>query len=169
MMLYPLPPPPSFAFHVVEVMSSPRYHLKRTSHTSAHHPRLTSLPCRARILGGPHGILNRHGRSRPYRQRNPQGNARYTLLDLHLPLIHGNIQDLLSPHAHLPPVALAGLSDIITPSLARDVYADVGVLLTHSRPHVRSSPQLPGQPVGRGLILGTTGAQTRSACHVQDL
>jgi hypothetical protein len=31
MMLYPLPPPPSFAFHVVEVMSSPRYHLKRKS------------------------------------------------------------------------------------------------------------------------------------------
>jgi AP-3 complex subunit delta-1 len=29
MMLYPLPPPPGFAFHVVEVMSSPRYHLKR--------------------------------------------------------------------------------------------------------------------------------------------
>jgi hypothetical protein len=47
-------------------------------------------------------------------------------------------QDLLSPHAHLPPIALAGLSDIITPSLARDVYADVGVLLTHSRPHVSS-------------------------------
>jgi AP-3 complex subunit delta len=31
MMLYPIPPPPSFAFHVVEVMSSPRYHLKRES------------------------------------------------------------------------------------------------------------------------------------------
>jgi len=29
MMLYPIPPPPGFAFHVVEVMSSPRYHLKR--------------------------------------------------------------------------------------------------------------------------------------------
>lgn len=29
MMLYPIPPPPSFAFYVVEVMSSPRYHLKR--------------------------------------------------------------------------------------------------------------------------------------------
>ena len=28
-MLYPLPPPPGFAFHVVEVMSSQRYHLKR--------------------------------------------------------------------------------------------------------------------------------------------
>lgn len=31
MMLHPLAPPPSFAFHVVEVMSSQRYHLKRTS------------------------------------------------------------------------------------------------------------------------------------------
>ena len=29
MMLYPTPPPAGFAFHVVEVMSSPRYHLKR--------------------------------------------------------------------------------------------------------------------------------------------
>lgn len=29
MMLYPIPAPPSFAFHVVEIMSSPRYHLKR--------------------------------------------------------------------------------------------------------------------------------------------
>ena len=30
MMLYPISPPTGFAFHVVEVMSSPRYHLKRT-------------------------------------------------------------------------------------------------------------------------------------------
>lgn len=29
MMLYPISPPAGFAFHVVEVMSSPRYHLKR--------------------------------------------------------------------------------------------------------------------------------------------
>lgn len=28
-MLYPIPPPSGFAFHVVEVMSSPRFHLKR--------------------------------------------------------------------------------------------------------------------------------------------
>jgi len=28
-MLYPIPPPAGFAFHVVEVMSSPRFHLKR--------------------------------------------------------------------------------------------------------------------------------------------
>ncbi len=31
MMLYPIPPPTGFAFHVVEVMSSPRYHQKRAS------------------------------------------------------------------------------------------------------------------------------------------
>lgn len=30
MMLYPIAPPTGFAFHVVETMSSPRYHLKRT-------------------------------------------------------------------------------------------------------------------------------------------
>jgi AP-3 complex subunit delta-1 len=35
MMLYPIPPPPGFAFHVVEVMSSPRYHLKREADTVA--------------------------------------------------------------------------------------------------------------------------------------
>jgi AP-3 complex subunit delta-1 len=29
-MLYPITPPSGFAFHVVEVMSSPRYHLKRS-------------------------------------------------------------------------------------------------------------------------------------------
>lgn len=29
MMLYPIPAPTGFAFHVVEVMSSPRYHIKR--------------------------------------------------------------------------------------------------------------------------------------------
>lgn len=34
MMLYPIPPPPGFAFHVVEVMSSPRYHLKRETFTA---------------------------------------------------------------------------------------------------------------------------------------
>ena len=28
-MLYPISPPAGFAFHVVEVMSSPRFHLKR--------------------------------------------------------------------------------------------------------------------------------------------
>ena len=32
MMLYPTPPPAGFAFHVVEVMSSARYHLKRKFH-----------------------------------------------------------------------------------------------------------------------------------------
>jgi len=31
MMLQPVAPPPSYAFHVVEVMSRQRYHLKRTS------------------------------------------------------------------------------------------------------------------------------------------
>jgi hypothetical protein len=45
-------------------------------------------------------------------------------------------QDLLSPQASLPPLALAGLSDIITPSLAREVNQDVITLLSHSRPHV---------------------------------
>lgn len=29
LMLYPIPAPAGFAFHVVEVMSSPRFHLKR--------------------------------------------------------------------------------------------------------------------------------------------
>jgi AP-3 complex subunit delta-1 len=29
MMLYPTPPPTGFAFHVVETMSSARFHLKR--------------------------------------------------------------------------------------------------------------------------------------------
>lgn len=36
MMLYPIPPPPSFAFHVVEVMSSQRYHLKRKAMIAVH-------------------------------------------------------------------------------------------------------------------------------------
>ncbi|KAJ9117176.1 hypothetical protein QFC20_000319 [Naganishia adeliensis] len=94
MMLYPLPPPPSFAFHVVEVMSSPRYHLKQLGYLAA--PMAFSTDTEEVVL-----------------------------------------TDLLSPHAHLPPIALAGLADIVTPSLARDVYADVGVLLTHSRAHVR--------------------------------
>ncbi|KAL7424899.1 AP-3 complex subunit delta [Cryptotrichosporon argae] len=35
MMLYPLPPPNGFAFHVVEVMSSPRYHLKQLGYMAA--------------------------------------------------------------------------------------------------------------------------------------
>ncbi|KAK8849458.1 hypothetical protein IAR55_004791 [Kwoniella newhampshirensis] len=35
MMLYPIPPPPGFAFHVVEVMSSPRYHLKQLGYLAA--------------------------------------------------------------------------------------------------------------------------------------
>jgi AP-3 complex subunit delta-1 len=35
-MLYPLAPPPSFAFHVVEVMSSQRYHLKRETFLSSY-------------------------------------------------------------------------------------------------------------------------------------
>ncbi|WWC73451.1 uncharacterized protein I206_107421 [Kwoniella pini CBS 10737] len=35
MMLYPIPTPPEFAFHVVEVMSSPRYHLKQIGYLAA--------------------------------------------------------------------------------------------------------------------------------------
>ncbi|WRT69440.1 uncharacterized protein IL334_006426 [Kwoniella shivajii] len=35
MMLYPIPAPPEFAFHVVEVMSSPRYHLKQIGYLAA--------------------------------------------------------------------------------------------------------------------------------------
>jgi AP-3 complex subunit delta-1 len=132
-MLYPLPPPPSFAFHVVEVMSSPRYHLKRMSEHSFRRTSLT-FAHRARIPRGSDGILNGYRRSRPDSQRHPQSKS---------PTPHPQciadpaLQDLLSPHAHLPPIALAGLADIVTPSLARDVYADVGVLLTHSRAHVR--------------------------------
>ena len=36
-----------------------------------------------------------------------------------------------------------GLSDIVTPALARDVYADVATLTTHSRAHVRVWPSRP--------------------------
>ncbi|KAI9632944.1 putative delta adaptin-like subunit of the clathrin associated protein complex [Dioszegia hungarica] len=35
MMLYPITPPSGFAFHVVEVMSSPRYHLKQLGYFAA--------------------------------------------------------------------------------------------------------------------------------------
>ncbi|WVW86640.1 hypothetical protein I302_108693 [Kwoniella bestiolae CBS 10118] len=35
MMLYPIPAPPEFAFHVVEVMSSQRYHLKQIGYLAA--------------------------------------------------------------------------------------------------------------------------------------
>ncbi|WVQ79529.1 hypothetical protein IAT38_001628 [Cryptococcus sp. DSM 104549] len=35
MMLYPIPAPPGFAFHVVEVMSSPRFHLKQIGYLAA--------------------------------------------------------------------------------------------------------------------------------------
>ncbi|ADV22388.1 AP-3 complex subunit delta-1 [Cryptococcus gattii E566] len=35
MMLYPIAPPAGFAFHVVEVMSSPRYHLKQLGYLAA--------------------------------------------------------------------------------------------------------------------------------------
>lgn len=35
MMLYPVSPPPSFAFHVVEVMSSQKYHLKEVGYLAA--------------------------------------------------------------------------------------------------------------------------------------
>lgn len=34
-MLYPVSPPPSFAFHVVEVMSSQKYHLKEVGYLAA--------------------------------------------------------------------------------------------------------------------------------------
>lgn len=34
-MLYPVTPPPSFAFHVVEVMSSSKYHLKEVGYLAA--------------------------------------------------------------------------------------------------------------------------------------
>lgn len=35
MMLYPVTAPPSFSFHVVEVMSSPKYHLKEVGYLAS--------------------------------------------------------------------------------------------------------------------------------------
>ena len=73
MMLYPIPPPPGFAFHVVEVMSSPRYHLKRelglgilVGARTLTWPR-TWIPCCS------DGIHWRHRGSRPHRQWNQEG------------------------------------------------------------------------------------------------
>jgi AP-3 complex subunit delta-1 len=134
MMLYPLAPPPSFAFHVVEVMSSPRYHLKRTFSVRVPFPVLTQFSTELGYLAAPMAFST--DTEEVVLTVNGIRKVRPIFPTLLRTLADTALQDLLSPHAHLPPIALAGLSDIITPSLARDVYADVGVLLTHSRPHV---------------------------------
>jgi hypothetical protein len=76
-MLYPLPPPPGFAFHVVEVMSSPRYHLKRESELTWRDlrswERLTAG--RAGIYGGTHGFLGRDRGGGVDCQRYQEGKA----------------------------------------------------------------------------------------------
>jgi AP-3 complex subunit delta-1 len=62
MMLYPIPPPPSFAFYVVEVMSSPRYHLKRMSRIGVgplHCMLNIGIYRRTRLHRSSHGILIR--------------------------------------------------------------------------------------------------------------
>src|SRR4051812_17824944 len=80
MMLFPIPPPPSFAFYVVEVMSSPRYHLKRMCLVAAgagadREVLKATLHHRTRLHRCSHGVLIRHGGGCANGQRHSKGNA----------------------------------------------------------------------------------------------
>ena len=66
-MLYPIPPPAGFAFHVVEVMSSPRFHLKRESCG------WPGLIYRARISSRSNGLFGRYGGGGVDREWNQEG------------------------------------------------------------------------------------------------
>lgn len=66
-MLYPIPAPAGFAFHVVEVMSSPRFHLKRELRG------WPGLIDRARIPSSPNGLFGRYGGGSPDSQWNQEG------------------------------------------------------------------------------------------------
>lgn len=130
-MLYPIPPPSGFAFHVVEVMSSPRFHLKRKSdQTSEFQTWLTVL--RVGISRCADGFLRRYRRSSSNRQRYQEGE----LLPPG-PWLTG--QDLLSPHIPLPPLPLTALPHLLSssPSLSHTLHADLLHLLTHSSPRIR--------------------------------
>lgn len=78
MMLYPLSPPPNFAFSVVEVMSSSKYHLKRRLGSIAQqraHRADGFLPCRrAGLCGSTNGVFVRYRRGRTHREWNQKGD-----------------------------------------------------------------------------------------------
>ncbi len=137
MMLFPLPAPPGFAFHVVEVMSSPRYHLKRqwnsfmdrrTDHAHG--------AVRTRIPGLSNGVLWGHGGSRPDRQRYQEGKKSP---HEHYPETDKTPQDLMSPHLALPSLPLTALPHLLSlsSSLSHTLHLDLLHLLTHSTPRIR--------------------------------
>lgn len=113
-MLYPIAPPTGFAFHVVETMSSPRYHLKRMWL-----PKMQADETELGYTAAPMAFT---------------GDSEEVVLT-----INSIKKDLLSPHLAIPPLPLSALPHMLSlsPSLAQTLQPELLILLTHSSPRIR--------------------------------
>ena len=103
------------SFHVVEVMSSPKMHLKSVGYLAA---------------------------AQSFNQDTDVLMLTTNLLKKVCPLLvpsrppFSRVQDLSSSPADVA-ITLNGLSDIVTADLARDLSPELIAMLNHSRPHIR--------------------------------
>lgn len=104
------------SFHVVEVMSSPKYHLKAVGYlaaTQSFGPDTDVLMLTTNLL-----------------KKVSSDSSRCELLS------QDCAQDLTSSPNDTA-ISLNGLSHTISPDLARDLSHDVVTMLNHSKPHIR--------------------------------
>jgi AP-3 complex subunit delta-1 len=104
------------SFHVVEVMSSPKYHLKAVGYLAANQ----SFGPDTDVLMLTTNLLKKVSSCAFFCEVLSQKCA----------------QDLTS-NPHDTAIGLNGLSHTISPDLAQDLSRDVVTLLNHSKPHIR--------------------------------
>lgn len=104
------------SFHVVEVMSSPKYHLKSVGYLAA----TQSFSQDTDVLMLTTNLLKKV-------------RAILTSFSCH---VHELVQDLSSNPADVA-VTLNGLSHIVSADIGRDLSRDLVSMLNHSRPHIR--------------------------------
>src|ERR1700730_18312639 len=104
------------SFHVVEVMSSAKFHLKSVGYLAA----AQSFDQDTDVLMLTTNLIKKASPSRNTNQS----------------ITHLQFQDLTSTPSDVA-VALNGMSHIITPDLARDLSTEIIPMLNHSRAHIR--------------------------------
>nr|ODN91253.1 AP-3 complex subunit delta-1 [Cryptococcus depauperatus CBS 7841] len=150
MMLCPIPPPAGFAFHVVEVMSSPSYHLKRKYLYNKMGSALTLKPLEIGYLAAPMAF---------------SGDTEEIVLT-----VNGIKKDLLSPYVSLPPLPLTALPHLLSlsPSLSTSLHPDLLHLLTHSSPRIRKRAVLCLLPCWEAFPEGLREGFSRLRERLQD-
>lgn len=105
------------SFHVVEVMSSPKYHLKAVGYLAAN-----------QSFGPDTDVL--------MLTTNLLKKVR-TVFFFHCLFLSQNYMQDLTSNPNDTAISLNGLSHTISPDLAQDLSRDVVTLLNHSKPHIR--------------------------------